>query len=139
MHAGIATHFCDSAKIPELEYSLLHLNNPRNVESVINDFCPKIQSEFSLAKNLDQINECFDASSVEEILRKLEYDGSQWAKKTTKVFQYYLIFFFNYFYLFCHFFYFFSRIFDFKSNKNSFFVQFLFMPCRLFALYHQQV
>lgn len=85
VHAGIATHFCDSAKISDLEYSLLHLNDPRNVENVINDFCPKIQSEFSLAQNLDQINECFDASSVEEILRKLECDGSQWAKKTTKV------------------------------------------------------
>lgn len=85
VHAGIATHFCDSEKIPELEYSLLHLNNPKNVDSVINDFCPIVQSEFSLAKHLDQINECFNASSVEEILRKLECDGSQWAMKTTKV------------------------------------------------------
>lgn len=85
MHAGIATHFCDSEKIKELEYSLLHLNDARNVESVINDFCPKVKSKFSLAKNLDQINECFEASSVEEILYKLECDGSDWARKTIKV------------------------------------------------------
>lgn len=85
VHAGIATHYCDSAKIQELEYSLLHLNDPKHVGSVINDFCPKVQSEFSLAKNLDQIDECFDATSVEEILHKLECDGSQWAQKTKKV------------------------------------------------------
>lgn len=85
LHAGIATHYCESAKIPDLEDSLLHSGN--DVEAVINDFCPKVQSEFGMAKNLDQINECFDAVSVEEILSKLQNDNSEWAKKTIKVFE----------------------------------------------------
>ena len=88
LHAGIATHFCDSAKVPDLEHNLLHLENTNDVESLLNDFCPKIQSEFSLSKNLDQINECFNAASVEEILEKLEKDGSEWAAKTIKVISY---------------------------------------------------
>lgn len=85
LHSGIATHYCDSSKIPDLEKKLLHMDDANKVEEVINDFCPKIQSEFSLVKNLDQINECFNASSVEEILEKLEKDGSEWASKIFKV------------------------------------------------------
>lgn len=85
MHAGIATHYCESSKIPELERTLLQTKNANEVDTVINEFCPKIQLPYRLAKNLEQIDECFDASSVMEILNKLEKDGSEWAKKTIKV------------------------------------------------------
>lgn len=85
LHAGIATHYCESSKIPELERTLLQTKSAKEVDTVINEFCPKIQLPFSLAKNLDRINECFDAPSPVEILNKLEKDGSEWAKKTTKV------------------------------------------------------
>lgn len=85
LYAGIATHYCESSKIPELERALLQTKNPKEVDNVINDFCPKIQLPYSIAKNLDQINECFSASSMVEILDKLEKDGSEWAKKTIKV------------------------------------------------------
>lgn len=61
------------------------MEQPNAVENVINQFCPKVQSEFSLLENLDQINECFDASSVEEIMDKLKKDNSKWARKTLKV------------------------------------------------------
>lgn len=86
-HTGIATHYCDSVKISNLEYSLLHLNSGNDVDSVINDFCPKSQSQFSLTKNLDQINECFDAASVDEIICKLKNYNSEWATKTIQVFE----------------------------------------------------
>lgn len=85
MHAGIATHYCDSSKIPQLEHALLQTKNAIEVDTVLNDFCPKIQLPSRLARNIEQINECFDASSVVEILNKLEKDGSEWAKKTIKV------------------------------------------------------
>lgn len=84
-HSGIATHYCDSANIPDLEHTLLHLDNVEDVKNVIDDFCPKPQSELSLAKHMDQINNCFDAKSVEEIVDNLECEGSDWAKKTLKV------------------------------------------------------
>lgn len=85
LHAGIATHYCESGKIPELERTLLQTKNPQEVDTVINDFCPKMQLPSHMAKNLDQISECFDASSVVEILNNLEMDNSEWAKKTIKV------------------------------------------------------
>lgn len=87
LHAGIATHYCESAKIPEMEKALLNLKNAKNIDSVINDYCSVPDSEFTLAKHLDQINECFDASSVEEILTNLEKEDSDWAKQTIKVFH----------------------------------------------------
>lgn len=61
------------------------MDNVNDVEGVINDFCPKTNSEFSLSTNLDQINECFNAKSVEEIIDNLQKNGSDWAKKTLKV------------------------------------------------------
>lgn len=87
LHAGIATHYCDSSKIPELEHSLLNMStaNGIGVEEVINDLCPKIHSEFSLSKSLEQINRSFDAASVEEIICRLENDDSEWAKNTLQV------------------------------------------------------
>lgn len=85
MHGGIATHYCDSSKIHDLERALIELENMDAVENVLDKFCPKVQSEFSLAKHLDQINRCFGASTVEGILKNLEDDGTQWAEETIKV------------------------------------------------------
>lgn len=85
MHAGIATHYCDSRKIGDLEQALIDLENVDGIEMVLNEYCPKINSTFSLAKHLDQINRCFSASTVEAILSNLEEDGSDWAKKTIQV------------------------------------------------------
>lgn len=85
MHAGIATHFCESTKMPELESALIELQNVCNIERVLNEFCPKMESEFSLAKHMDQINKCFSASTAEGILKNLEEDGSEWAKQTIEV------------------------------------------------------
>lgn len=85
LHGGIATHYCHSSKIRELEQALIKLENMADIDNVLNEFCPKIQSEFSLAKYLPQINKCFSASTIEGILSNLEKDGSDWAKRTVKV------------------------------------------------------
>lgn len=86
LHAGVATHYCESATIPEIEKALLELKNTKDVDSVMNDFCPKPKSEFVLAKHLDQINTTFNAPTVEGILSNLEKDGSEWAQNTIKVY-----------------------------------------------------
>ncbi|XP_055304741.1 3-hydroxyisobutyryl-CoA hydrolase, mitochondrial-like [Sitodiplosis mosellana] len=84
LHAGLATHYCRSAELQKMEKALLKLKDTKHVDDVINEFCPKPNSEFSLSKNIDQIDKCFNASSVEEILDNLEKDNSEWAKQTTK-------------------------------------------------------
>lgn len=85
MYGGIATHYCESGRIAELEQALINLENVNDIEHVLNTFCPKNDLEFSLAKYLPQINKCFNASTVEEILKNLEEDGTEWAKETIKV------------------------------------------------------
>lgn len=85
LHSGLATHYCDSSKIPELQQTLLNMKDANDIENVLEQFCPKSKSEFTLSKYMDQINKCFDADSIEEILENLKKDGSSWAKKTIRV------------------------------------------------------
>lgn len=81
LKAGIATHFCDSKKLDEVESDLIKCADEAAIKKVLekhND----IKGEFSLSPHLQQINRCFSGDSVEEIIARLEKDGSEWAKKT---------------------------------------------------------
>lgn len=85
LYAGIATHYCPSSKIGPLEQALIDLEDVNDIEAVLDHFCPKVNAEFSLEKHFDQINKCFSASTVEEILKSLEDNGTDWARDTVKV------------------------------------------------------
>lgn len=82
LHGGIATHYCESVRISQLEQALINLENVNDIEKVLDKYCPKIEAEFSLAKHLPLINKCFSSSTVEDILKNLEIDGSKFAKNT---------------------------------------------------------
>ncbi|KAJ9576644.1 hypothetical protein L9F63_025459, partial [Diploptera punctata] len=91
LKAGVATHYCESSKLPELEKKLLECKNP---DTDIRDILDKITKEskvegyeFSLKPHLEQIDNCFSAPTLEEIVKRLEKDGSDWAKKTLEVFS----------------------------------------------------
>ncbi|XP_017141254.1 3-hydroxyisobutyryl-CoA hydrolase, mitochondrial isoform X2 [Drosophila miranda] len=81
-YAGIATHYCDSSKIPELETALLNCPDADDVPELLEKFHTKPEKPFSLQPVLEQINKNFSADSVEAILENLQNDGSDWAKKT---------------------------------------------------------
>lgn len=83
---GVATHYCDSAKVPEVERALLELKNANDAGKLLDELCPVDNSvEFGLADHLEQINKCFSASTIEGILANLEEDGSTWAEETIQV------------------------------------------------------
>ncbi|KAF5273022.1 hypothetical protein FQR65_LT04764 [Abscondita terminalis] len=82
--AGIATHYCESKSLDELEQALLECNNLEDIKRVLNKFNVNDEKPFSLQPNLDTINKCFGASTVEGILQELEGDGSDWAKGVLK-------------------------------------------------------
>uniref|UniRef100_A0A1L8DYV6 3-hydroxyisobutyryl-CoA hydrolase, mitochondrial n=1 Tax=Nyssomyia neivai TaxID=330878 RepID=A0A1L8DYV6_9DIPT len=82
MKSGVATHYCESAKLPELEAALTKCSTDQDVAATLEKFCPKDNSEFILQKHLAQIDECFSGSTVEEILERLKKDNSEWAQKT---------------------------------------------------------
>ncbi|KAB0801939.1 hypothetical protein PPYR_04125 [Photinus pyralis] len=80
--AGIATHYCDSNRMPELEEALSKCNNDRDIKDTLKKFGNSLDTPFSLAPVLSKINKCFSAPSIETILKALEEDGSDWARNT---------------------------------------------------------
>jgi len=89
LKAGIATHFCESSKLPELEKELVNCKNPAtDVQEILDRStkASKVESHvFSLAPHLEQIDNCFSAATVEEILMRLKKDGTEWAVKTLEI------------------------------------------------------
>lgn len=89
LKAGIATHYCESSKLPELEKELLECKNPATDIKEILDRSTKAhkveQHQFNLAPHLKQIENCFSAPTVEEIVARLKADGSDWAVKNLEI------------------------------------------------------
>lgn len=82
LYAGIATHFVPSEKLSDLRQEIL-VTNASNINNVLNKYQPeKFDHEFSLAPHMTKINKCFSGPSVEEIIRRLKEDKSEWAEKT---------------------------------------------------------
>lgn len=83
--AGVATHFVDSEKLPNLEKDLISLKAPskETVSDLLNTYHKKSESgkekPFVLAEHLDKINRLFDSTSVERIVHNLKQDGSSFA------------------------------------------------------------
>ncbi|XP_032596681.1 3-hydroxyisobutyryl-CoA hydrolase, mitochondrial isoform X2 [Drosophila grimshawi] len=84
-YAGIATHYCDSSKIPELEAALLNCPDADEVPDLLAKFHTKPEKPFALQPLLEQINKNFGATSIEGILENLQNDGSDWAKKQLEI------------------------------------------------------
>jgi 3-hydroxyisobutyryl-CoA hydrolase len=89
LKAGIATHFCESSKLPELEKELVNCKNPEtDIKEILDRStkASKVESHvFSLAPHLEQIEKCFSAPTVEEILLRLKKDGTEWAVRTVEI------------------------------------------------------
>lgn len=85
LRAGVATHFVESVKIPELEKELVHMKSPSNddVSKVLDSYQSNLDAEkpFVLDKHMSDINRMFSSSSVEGIVQNLKADGSEFAKK----------------------------------------------------------
>ncbi|XP_059198682.1 3-hydroxyisobutyryl-CoA hydrolase, mitochondrial [Centropristis striata] len=85
--AGVATHFVESNKIPELEKELVDLKSPsaEDVSRVLDSFQKQssLDSEkaFVLEKHMSDIDRLFSSSSVEGIMQNLKADGSEFATK----------------------------------------------------------
>lgn len=81
---GLGTHFVRSENIPKLFSALLELQSG-DVDSVVGRFSEDISShKCSLERNMDVINEAFSAPTVEEILQRLQSEGSEFSVSTVK-------------------------------------------------------
>lgn len=82
--AGIATHYTESKNIPSIFEGLVELNEPKkNLKEFLSKTTEDINNiDFSLKPYLKLIENCFSAPTVEEILNRLQNDGSEFALKT---------------------------------------------------------
>uniref|UniRef100_A0A3Q3D7Y0 3-hydroxyisobutyryl-CoA hydrolase n=1 Tax=Hippocampus comes TaxID=109280 RepID=A0A3Q3D7Y0_HIPCM len=72
--AGIATHFVESKKMPDLEKELVNLRSPsaENISRVLESFQNEVRSL-----------KLFDSATMEGVMHNLKADGSEFAKKQT--------------------------------------------------------
>lgn len=81
MKAGIATHYVPSKRLYELEVLLSRCTNDIEINSLLSNF-HEASDDFTLADNIKHINYCFAASTIEEIIERLEKVQNDWSKKT---------------------------------------------------------
>jgi len=72
-HAGIATHLCPSAQIPDLKKELLN-SKPHQIKDILDTFTDKFPDKkpFSLQPDLALIDKVFKAESVEQVMENLK-------------------------------------------------------------------
>lgn len=82
--AGVATHYVESSRLVDLENELTTCKNSSDIDATLYKFSSlaKDSGEFVLAPHLKQIEKAFSRDSVEEILKALHDDGSEWAMST---------------------------------------------------------
>ncbi|KAK5890788.1 hypothetical protein CesoFtcFv8_014274 [Champsocephalus esox] len=89
--AGVATHFVESEKIPELEKELVDLKSPsaedvsRVLDSYQNQSALGADKPFVLEQHMSDIDRLFSSSSVEGIVQNLKADGSEFANTQAKM------------------------------------------------------
>lgn len=92
--AGLATHYIDSADLPQLEEALSGLGRGEDLPSLLDAHCDNpdgSQLPASLADFEEAINHCFSAASVEEMMSRLngiaagsDEKQAEWASKVLK-------------------------------------------------------
>ncbi|KAF9414779.1 hypothetical protein HW555_007411 [Spodoptera exigua] len=81
--SGIATHYVPSKRLYELEVLLSRCTDEVEVDNLLNKF-HEPSEQFSLSDNIKHINYCFAASTIEEIIERLEKVQNDWSVKTLK-------------------------------------------------------
>lgn len=79
LQAGLLTHFIPSQKWPQL---LIALEKGQDTKSLLAVHAVKAWPHAPLADQRIKLGAIFSASTVEEILKRLDADGSDWAKGT---------------------------------------------------------
>ena len=87
LHAGIATHYVPSAKIPELEAGLQGVTSGSvaDVKAYLDTFHNEASKPFSLADKQSDIDRLFAGSSLAQIFAHLQNTRTEWADKQLQV------------------------------------------------------
>ncbi|SOD94230.1 enoyl-CoA hydratase/isomerase family protein [Caenispirillum bisanense] len=89
VHAGVATHYVPANRLKDLLQALgeaeTEAKTPDEMQqavTVVLDMYGEEPGSAPLAKVQEQIDHCFAGDSVEDILARLDADGSEWAQQT---------------------------------------------------------
>jgi enoyl-CoA hydratase/carnithine racemase len=82
-HLDFVTHYVESRKLTDLREDLLICSSEDDLVNCL-DFHEKDFHELSFKDNLLEISKCFSASSVLEIIERLQDSGSDFAAETLK-------------------------------------------------------
>uniref|UniRef100_A0A6P7EXI3 3-hydroxyisobutyryl-CoA hydrolase, mitochondrial n=2 Tax=Diabrotica virgifera virgifera TaxID=50390 RepID=A0A6P7EXI3_DIAVI len=85
VRAGFATHFCKNNNLEKLQSTLLNCTDKNSIEDIFENICEKRFPEFTLNPIMERITNCFSATTIENILLKLQSDGTPWAKETLHI------------------------------------------------------
>lgn len=85
---NLATHYCDSSRIVDLERELEQCDTHNDVAAVLRKYESKDLEIFSLSPILDQIDYCFSGDTVEEIIKRLQFDNGKWAQEALQSLSY---------------------------------------------------
>lgn len=85
LDVGLATHHITSEDLPSVVPALNQ--DPRPVDAVLRDLASSQPEPSPLAEDRPRIDAAFSATSVEEILHRLQADGSRWAAQTQAALQ----------------------------------------------------
>lgn len=77
LEVGLATHHVRSEQLPVLVRALA--DDPRPVDAVLRDLASVPDEPSGIRPHRDRIDAAFGASTVEEVVRRLEGDPSDWA------------------------------------------------------------
>ena len=80
VECGLATHYVHSADLPALEKALAE-DGGRQVEAVLAGFASAAPPS-ELRGNEEAVDRCFGAPTLEEVLSRLEAEGTEWADET---------------------------------------------------------
>ncbi|KAL8601355.1 hypothetical protein ACOMHN_054648 [Nucella lapillus] len=93
LHAGVATHFVQADKLPDMEQTLMQIPDASHleVEKVLDSFHHQNPIDkdkpFILAPHLEKIDAVFSQATLEDICQHLQADQSQWAQEQLKTLQ----------------------------------------------------
>jgi len=86
LHAGVATHAVRGDMVDQLEDALANLESGELVQKVLDEFLAMEAKEhtFSLTKHMEEINRTFNGDTVEQIVKRLESEESEFSSKALK-------------------------------------------------------
>jgi len=82
LHAGVATHMCKREQLADLRKELMLVESEKDVEDVLRKYDSDFKkSDFRLESKLSIVADAFTAETVEDVVTKLDAEGSEWAKQ----------------------------------------------------------